>query len=155
MIRVFVRDRPSLPLSERAADPELIGNRRIALIVRRVPRVDADFHRLTSVDDRCVASKLRLERLTRRLSRQNSYERAKRFVAWCINRRGRSATNDWRKTSSSLTSFAYSFGHDTPAMLNVDSQFAGVRDGDEWAAPECGSEHVNLRHRARNMYSAQ
>jgi hypothetical protein len=29
------------------------------------------------MDDRCVASKLRLERFARRLPRQNSYERAK------------------------------------------------------------------------------
>jgi hypothetical protein len=94
------------------------------------------------VDHRCVASKLRLERFARRLSRENSYDCAKRLVAWCINRCGRSATNDWRKTSSSLASFASSFGHDTPAR--VDRRFAirGVRDGDEWAAPECGSERA-------------
>jgi hypothetical protein len=54
------------------------------------------------VDDRCVAPKLRLERFTRRSPRQNSYERAKRIVFWSFNRCARSATNDWRKTSSSL-----------------------------------------------------
>jgi hypothetical protein len=37
------------------------------------------------MDDRCVASKLRLERFARRLPRQNLYERAKHIVACRIN----------------------------------------------------------------------
>jgi hypothetical protein len=77
------------------------------------------------MDDRCVASKLRLERFARRLPRQNSYERAKRIVACRINRDGYSATNDWRNSSSSLASFASSFGHDTPA--HVERRFAILR----------------------------
>jgi hypothetical protein len=106
------------------------------------------------VDDRCVASKLRLEHFTRRLPRQNSYERAKRLVAWCINRRARSATNDLRNTSSALASFASSFGHDTPAHVERRFAIRGVRDGDEWAAPECGSERVEIGP-ARKMCSAR
>lgn len=42
--RVVVRDRPALSLRKRAADPELIRDGGIALIVRRVPRVDPDYH---------------------------------------------------------------------------------------------------------------
>jgi hypothetical protein len=144
VIRIFLRDRPTLPLSERSAHAHLIGDRRVPLVVRGIARVDADFHGFTSMDDRCVASKLRLERFARRLSRQNSYERANRIVAWRINRRARSATNDWRNTSSSLASFASSFGHDTPAHVERRFAIRGVRDGDEWAAPECGSERAVL-----------
>jgi hypothetical protein len=58
VIRVFVRDRPALSLRERAADPELIRNGRIALIVRRVPRVDADLHDFTSVENFRLAAPL-------------------------------------------------------------------------------------------------
>jgi hypothetical protein len=76
------------------------------------------------MDDRCVASKLGLERFARRLSRQNSYERANRIVAWRVNRRARSATNGWRNTSSSPSSFLSPFGHDTPAHVERRSRFA-------------------------------
>jgi hypothetical protein len=84
--------------------------------------------------DRCVASKLRLERFARRLPRQNSYERAEHIVACRINRHGCSATNDWRNTSSLLPSFASSFGHDTPAHVERRLAIRSVRDGDQWAA---------------------
>src|SRR5262245_12789607 len=39
-------------------------------------------------------------------------------------------------------------------MLNVDLWFAGVRDGDEWAA-QSAAPNALLLHRARKMYSAQ
>jgi hypothetical protein len=107
------------------------------------------------MDDRCVASKLGLERFARRLSRQNSYERANRIVAWRVNRRARSATNGWRNTSSSPSSFASSFGHDTPAHVERRFAICGVRNDDEWAAPECGSERDCLWCRARKVYSAR
>ena len=43
-------------------------------------------------------------------------------------------TNHSRKTSSSLSSFASSFGHDTPAHVERRFVIRGVRDGDGWAA---------------------
>jgi len=154
MIRVFVRDRPTLPLSERSAHAHLIGDRRVPLVVRGIARVDADFHGFTSMDDRCVASKLRLERFARRLPRQNSYERAKHIVACRINRHGCSATNDWRNTSSSLASFASSFGHDTPAHVERRLAIRGVRDGDEWAALSAAPNASRLAWSAEGVFGA-
>ena len=152
--RVFLRDRPTLPLSERAAHAHLIGDRRVPLVVRGIARVDADFHGFTSMDDRCVASKLRLERFARRLPRQNSYERAKHIVAFRINRHGCSATNDWRNTSSSLASFASSFGHDTPAHVERRLAIRGVRDGDEWAALSAAPNASRLASSAEGVFGA-
>ena len=154
MIRVFLRDRPTLPLSERSAHAHLIGDRRVPLVVRGIARVDADFHGFTSMDDRCVASKLRLERFARRLPRQNSYERAKHIVACRINRHGCSATNDWRNTSSSLASFASSFGHDTPAHVERRLAIRGVRDGDEWAALSAAPNASRLASSAEGVFGA-
>jgi len=106
------------------------------------------------MDDRCVASKLRLERFARRLSRQNSYERAKHIVACRINRHGCSATNDWRNTSSSLASFASSFGHDTPAHVERRLAIRGVRDGDEWAALSAAPNASRLASSAEGVFGA-
>jgi len=106
------------------------------------------------MDDRCVASKLRLERFARRLPRQNSYERAKHIVACRINRHGCSATNDWRNTSSSLASFASSFGHDTPAHVERRLAIRGVRDGDEWAALSAAPNASRLASSAEGVFGA-
>jgi hypothetical protein len=58
MIRILVCDRPALSLREEATDPELVGNRCVALIVRRVPRVNADLHDFTSVQNFRFAAQL-------------------------------------------------------------------------------------------------
>jgi hypothetical protein len=119
-----------LSLRERAADPELIRDGCVALIVRRVPRVDADFHDFTSVENFRLAARLGFEQLASRLPREHSYERAKRIVALRVIRPVRDATNQRRNTSRSLSTSASSFGHDTPA--HVERRFAarGVRDGE-------------------------
>lgn len=41
---VLLADRPALTISVCAAHPELIGNGRVPLVVRRVPPVESDFH---------------------------------------------------------------------------------------------------------------
>jgi hypothetical protein len=144
VIRVLVCDRPALPLGKRAADSELIGDRRIALIVGRVPRVDADLHDFTSVENFRLAAHLGFEQLASGLPREHSHERANCVITPRVDRRRRKAASRSRKTSSSLASFASSFGHDTPAPVERRFVIRGVRDGDEWAAPECGSERVEI-----------
>jgi hypothetical protein len=62
--------------------------------------------------------------------------------------------NDWRKMSSSVASFASSFGHDTPAHVERRFGIRGVRDGDELAAPECGSERVETWSSAEGVFGA-
>jgi hypothetical protein len=142
VIRVLVRERPTLTLRKCAADPELIRDRCITLIVGRVPRVDADLHHFTSVHNRRLAAELRLEHFARRLPRQHPHKCPERIAASRINRFGRSSSNDWRITSGSPSVLASSFGHDTPAHVDRRSWFWGVRDIDEWAALECGSERA-------------
>ena len=154
VIRVLVGDRPALPLCERAADPELIGDGCIALIVRGVPRVDRDLHGFTSMDSRRDAAQLGLEDLPCRLPREHSHNSANRVVASRVDRRRRNAATRSRKTSSSLASFASSFGHDTPAHVERRFVVLGVRDGDEWAA-QSAAPNALCWCRARKMGSAQ
>ncbi len=59
VVRVLLADRPALPLGKRAAHAQLIGDRRVPLVVRGVARVDGDFHVLhliESLADRCFSS---------------------------------------------------------------------------------------------------
>src|SRR3954449_1207035 len=105
MIRVLVRDRPALSLRECTADPKLIRDGRLALIIRRVPRVDADLHDFTSVENFRLAARLAFEQLTSRLPREHSHERTECVITACLYRLRRDVTNDSRKTSSSLASF--------------------------------------------------
>ena len=70
----------------------------------------------------------------RTASGMHSYERAKCVIASRLGGLGRQVTNHSRKTSSSLSSFASSFGHDTPAHVERRFVIRGVRDGDGWAA---------------------
>ena len=81
-----------------------------------------------------LAARLAFEEVTSRLPREHSYERAKCVIASRLGRLGRQVTNESRKTSSSLSSFASSFGHDTPAHVERRFVTRGVRDGDGWAA---------------------
>jgi hypothetical protein len=67
-----------LSLCERAADPKLVRDGRITLIVRRVPRVDADLQDFTSVENFRLAARLAFEQLASRLPREHSYEPEKR-----------------------------------------------------------------------------
>src|SRR3954470_12797804 len=129
MIRVLVGDRPALPFRECPADPELIRDGRIALIVRRVPRVDADLHDRTSVENFCLAARLGFEQLASGLAREDAYERTECLIAARLGRLRCKVTHT-RKTSSSLASFASSFGHDTPAHLQRRFAIRGVRCGD-------------------------
>ena len=154
VVRVLVGDRPALTPRERTADPKLICDGRIALIVRRVPRVDADLHDFTSVENFLLAARLAFEELTSRLPREHSYERAKCVIASRLGGLGRQVTNHSRKTSSSLSSFASSFGHDTPA--NVERRFVirGVRDGDEWAALSAAPNASRLASSAEGVFGA-
>ena len=154
MIRVFVRDFPTLPLGERAADPELVGNRRIALIVRRVPRVDPDLHGFTSVENFRFAAQLELEQLASCLPGEYAHKRPKCVIAWRVDHRRGELTTDSRRTSSLFAAFASSFGHDTPAHVQRRFAICGVRDGDEWAAPECGSERVEIGSSAEGVFGA-
>src|SRR3954470_10823144 len=126
MIRVLVGDRPALPFRECPADPELIRDGRIALIVRRVPRVDADLHDFTSVENFCLAACLGFEQLASGLPREDAYERTECVITARLDRLRHDVTNDPRKTSSSLPSFASSFGHDTPAHLQRRFAIRGV-----------------------------
>ena len=87
VIRVLFGDRPALPLCEHAADPELIGDGCIALIVRRIARVDPDFHDFTSMDGRRRVAQLGLEDLACSLPRQHPHQRAERDISSAINRR--------------------------------------------------------------------
>ena len=81
------RDRPALSLGERAAHAQLIGDRRVALVVRGVARVDGDFHVLHLIESFATLLQFQLEALACRLPRQRTNERAKRLVRW---RRSRS-----------------------------------------------------------------
>jgi hypothetical protein len=53
VVRVLLADRPTLPLGKRAAHAQLIGDRRVPLVVRRVARVDGDLQ--CSVTSGCVS----------------------------------------------------------------------------------------------------
>jgi hypothetical protein len=53
VIGELLNDRPALARSELAAHPELVGNRRVALVVRRVPCVDGNLQ--CSVTSDCVS----------------------------------------------------------------------------------------------------
>jgi hypothetical protein len=96
------------------------------------------------VEDFRSPAQLGFEQLASRLPREHSHNSANRVVASRVDRRRRNAATRSRKTSSSLASFAPSFGHDTPAHVQRRFAIRGVRDGDEWAAPESGSERVEI-----------
>jgi hypothetical protein len=76
------------------------------------------------VDDFRSAAQLGFEQLASRLPREHSDERAKCVIISHLDPRCRKGAIRLRKTSSSLASFAFSFGHDTPARVIVDSRFA-------------------------------
>jgi hypothetical protein len=140
-----------LSLCERAADPKLIPDGRIALIVGRVPRVDADFHGFTSVENFRLAARLAFEELTSRLPREYSYQRAKCVIT---SRLGRQVTNASRKTSRSFSSFAFPFAHDTPAHVERRFAIPGVRYSDEWAALGAAPNASSLASSAEGVFRA-
>jgi hypothetical protein len=78
------------------------------------------------VDNIRLAALFGFEQLASRLSRKHPHQRAKRAVARCISRRGRSATNDWRNTSSSLALLRPRSAMIRLPVLIVDSRFAFV-----------------------------
>jgi len=112
-----------LTVGESAADPQLIRDGCIALIVGRVPRVDPDFHDFTSMDSRRRSAALGLEDFARSLPREHADERAERLVSSDINCRRQIATRVRRNSSSSLALPASSFGHDTPAHVERRCRF--------------------------------
>jgi hypothetical protein len=107
------------------------------------------------VGSRRGAAQLGFEDLTCSLLRQHSHKCPERIVASRVNRFGRTSSNDWRITSTSPSAFASSFGHDTPPMLNVDSWFAGVRDGDDWAAQSAAPNALLLHSSAEGVFGAE
>jgi hypothetical protein len=104
------------------------------------------------MDDRCVASKLRLERFARRLPREHSHERPKCVINSRLTRLGRNVTSDLWNTSSSLASFASSFGHDTPAHVERRFEIRGVRYSDEWAALSAAPNASSLALSAEGVF---
>jgi hypothetical protein len=50
VVGVLLADRPALSLGVPAAHAQLIRDRRVALVVRRVPRVEGDFHGLHLIE---------------------------------------------------------------------------------------------------------
>jgi hypothetical protein len=126
----------------------------IALIVRRVPRVDADLHDFTSVENFRLAARLAFEQLTSRLPREYSHERPKCVINSRLTRLGRNVTNDLWNTSSSLSSFASSFGHDTPAHVERRFAIRGVRYSDKWAALSAAPNAASLASSAEGVSRA-
>ena len=100
-----------------------------------------------------LATRLGFEQLPSRLPGEHAHERAKCVIAWRVDRRRRKLTIDSRRTSSSLASSAFSFGHDTPAHVQRRFAIRGVRCGDEWAALSAAPNAWRW-WRARKMYSA-
>src|SRR5882672_641735 len=91
-----------------------------------------------------LAARLGFEQLASGLPSEDSYERSECVITARLGRLRCKVTHNTRKTLSPLASFASSFGHDTPAHLQRRFAIRGVRDGDEWAALECGSERVEI-----------
>jgi hypothetical protein len=154
VIRVLVCDRPALSLRKGAADSELIGDGGVTLILRRVPRVDPDLHGFTSVENFRSATQLGFEQLASRPPREYAHECAECVVTSRLDRRRRKMTNRSRRTSSSRSSFASSFGHDTPAHIERRFGFAAfvmAMNGLHWVRlrTRCSS------HRARKVYSVR
>ena len=82
VIGELLNNRPILARSELAAYPELVRNRRVALIVRRVPGVDGDFQcRVTSSCVSRLRCDLTLEPFTRGLASEDADQHPQRFVA--------------------------------------------------------------------------
>jgi hypothetical protein len=86
------------------------------------------------VENFCLAARLGFEQLASGLPRENPNVRAKGVITSRTDRICPNVMDDSRKTSSSLASFASSFGHDTPAHLRRRFAIRGVRCGGEWAA---------------------
>jgi hypothetical protein len=106
------------------------------------------------VENVCLAAALGFEQFASRLPREDSDERAECIITARPGRRRCKVTPNTRKTSSSLASFASSFGHDTPAHLQRRFGIRGVRRVDDWAALSA-APNASSWHRARKMYSAQ
>jgi hypothetical protein len=106
------------------------------------------------VENVCLAARLGFEQLASRLPREDPYERTKRVIATRLHRLRRDVTNDSRKTSSSLASFASSFGHDTPAHLRRRFAIRGVRCGGEWAALSAAPNATSLASSAEGVFRA-
>jgi len=81
-----------------------------------------------------LATRLGFEQLASRLPGEHAHKRAKCVIAWRVDRRRGKLKTDSRRTASSLASFAFSFGHDTPAHVQRRFAIRGVRCDEEWAA---------------------
>jgi hypothetical protein len=102
----------------------------------------------------CLAVRLGFEQLTSRLPREHSHERPKCIINSRLTRLGRDVTNDLWNTSSSLSSFASSFGHDTPAHVERRFAIRGVRYSDEWAALSAAPNASSLASSAEGVFRA-
>src|SRR3954471_6966826 len=99
--------------------------------------------------------RLGFEQLASRLPREDSYEHAECVITARLHQlRRRDVTNDPRKPSSSLASFASSFGHDTPAHVQRRFAIRGVRCGDEWAALSAAPNAWRLVASAEDVFGA-
>jgi hypothetical protein len=101
-----------------------------------------------------LAARLAFEELTGRLPREHSYEGAKCVIGRGLNWLSRHVATDSRKTSSSLSSFASSFGHDTPVHLQRRFAIRGVRSGDEWAALSAAPNASSVASSAEGVFGA-
>ena len=101
-----------------------------------------------------LATRLGFEQLPSRLPGEHAHKRAKCVIAWRVDRRRRKLTIDSRRTSRSLASFAFSFGHDTPAHVQRRFAIRGVRCGDEWAALSAAPNAWRLAASAEDVFGA-
>ena len=102
----------------------------------------------------CLAARLGFEQLASGLPREDSYEDTECIITARLRRLRRGVTNDPRKTSSSLPSFASSFGHDTPAHLQRRFAIPGVRRGNAWAALSAAPNASSVASSAEGVFSA-
>jgi hypothetical protein len=101
-----------------------------------------------------LATRLGFEQLASRLPGEHAHKHAKCLIAWSVDRRRRKLTIDSRRTSSSLASFAFSFGHGTPAHVERRFAIRGVRSGDEWAALSAAPNAWRLVASAEDVFGA-
>ena len=115
VVRVLLADRPALPLCKRAAHAQLIGDRRVPLVVRGIARVDGDFHVLHLIGSFAAAAsvparsaRVRTDVPGRERAHEATRPRRSR-CAHCLSREREA------RTPAAPRPWSSSLGHDTPA----------------------------------------